>query len=409
MLDENRFNVFACHRRFGKTVCLVNHLIKRAIEEPKKNARLAYIAPTFRQASRIAWDYLKQFAQDIPGVKFHTTELRADFPNGARISLLGSENVDSLRGIYLDFCAIDEIADIPESLFPLIIRPALSDRKGSCAFVGTPRGHNLFHDYWQTAGDTKDWARRMFKASETNILDADELEAAKASMTADQYAQEFECSWVANTPGSIWGKELQQLDDRGEICSVPYDPRYRVDVHWDIGMHDYTALIFTQSVGRGKLHVIDGYQARGEGMPHYARILDEKDYLYGTHYGPHDLEVREIGTGKSRREAAYELGIRFQVLPRIPLEDGIHAARMLIPRCCFDRENCRELLEALRHYHRAYDERNRTFKDKPVHDFSSHYADAWRYCAQAIEDTDEDREAPQRYAESDYNVHAVAH
>ena len=119
--------------------------------------------------------------------------------------------------------------------------------------------------------------------------------------------------------------------------------------------------------------------------------------------------MREIGTGKSRREAAYELGIRFQVLPRIPLEDGIHAARMLIPRCSFDRENCRELLEALRHYHRAYDERNRTFKDKPVHDFSSHYADAWRYCAQAIEDTDEDREAPQRYAESDYNVHAVAH
>ncbi len=125
----------------------------------------------------------------------------------------------------------------------------------------------------------------MYRASETKLLDADELIAAKATMTEDQYNQEFECSWVANVPGSVFGKELQVADDKERITSVPYDPRFKVDTFWDLGMHDYTAILFAQSVGRGEIHIIDAYQNRGEGLPHYARILQERNYLYGTHYG----------------------------------------------------------------------------------------------------------------------------
>lgn len=406
MLDANRFNVLVCHRRFGKTVCAINHLLKRAIEEQKPNPRLAYLAPTYRQAKNVAWDYLKQFSEKIPGTKYHETELRCDLPNGARISLLGAENPNSLRGIYLDMAVMDEVADMPESIFPEVIRPALSDRKGSCVFIGTPQGHNYFHDLWEAAASTEGWARQMYRASETKIVDDDELAAARATMTEDQYNQEFECSWVANVPGSVYGKELQDADDAGRITSVPYIRDHRVDTYWDLGMHDYTAIWFIQNVGRGDIHVIDFYQNQGEGLPHYARVLDEKNYLYGNHYGPHDLEVRELGTGKSRREAAWNLGINFRTVPRLPVEDGIHAARLLIPRCHFDRDNCREGLEALRHYHRAYNERTRQFRDQPVHDWSSHAADAWRTAAIGLENQTTHGRAPQRDAVMDYDPYS---
>lgn len=403
MLDANRFNVLVCHRRFGKTVCAINHLLKRAIEEQKPNPRLAYVAPTYRQAKNVAWDYLKQFSERIPGTRYHETELRCDLPNGARISLLGAENPNSLRGIYLDFAVMDEVADMPANIFPEVIRPALSDRKGSAAFIGTPQGHNYFHDLWEAAATTKGWQRKIYKASETGIVDDDELEAAKATMTEDQYNQEFECSWVANVPGSVYGKELQDADDAGRITSVPHIGDHRVDTYWDLGMHDYTAIWFVQNVGRGDIHVIDYYQNQGEGLPHYARVMDEKNYLYGNHYGPHDLEVRELGTGKSRREAAHGLGINFRTVPRLPIEDGIHAARLLIPRVYFDRDNCREGLEALRHYHRAYNERTRQFRDKPVHDWSSHAADAFRTAAIGLQNSTTRSRAPQQSAVMDYN------
>ena len=141
-ISENRWNVLVCHRRFGKTVCMINHLIRSALLSKNKNPRYAYIAPTFKQAKSIAWDYMKQFTAKIPYTKFNETELRVDLPNGSRITLLGSENSDGLRGIYLDGCVIDEYANVNERLFPEIIRPALSDRKGYCVFIGTPQGMN---------------------------------------------------------------------------------------------------------------------------------------------------------------------------------------------------------------------------------------------------------------------------
>jgi len=409
MLDKHRFNVMVIHRRFGKTVCAINHLLKRAILEEKPNPRLAYIAPTYRQAKNVAWDYLKQFAGSIPDCKFHETELRCDLPNGARISLLGAENPASLRGIYLDMAVMDEVADMPASIFPEVIRPALSDRKGSCAFIGTPQGHNYFHDLWEAAASTDGWARKMYKASETSILDEEELEAARATMTEDQYNQEFECSWVANVPGSVFGKELQDADDAGRINSVPHQSQIKVDTWWDIGMHDYTAIWFTQSVGRGEVHIIDFYENHGEGLPHYVQELKSRDYTYGNHYGPHDLEVKEMGTGKSRREAAQSLGLNFRLVPRLPIEDGIHAARMLLPRCWFDRDNCRKGLEALRHYHRAFNERTRTFRDNPVHDWSSHAADAFRYMGVGMEQMATNDGRPlQREADMSYNPYNFA-
>ena len=263
-LSEKRWGVVVCHRRFGKTVMAINHLLRDAILCDKPNPRFAYIAPTYRQAKAVAWDYLKQFAEKIPMVRFHETELRCDLPNGARIQLLGAENPASLRGLYLDGVCLDEMADMPESLFPEVIRPALSDRKGYAVFIGTPRGHNAFYELYEAATGQDDWVTAVYKASETGILDDEELTAAEAMMSADQYAQEYECSWVANVPGAIYGKEMQKAFEGGRVCNVPYDSGHKVHTFWDLGIGDSTAVVFVQNVGRA-VHVIDCFEARNEG------------------------------------------------------------------------------------------------------------------------------------------------
>ncbi len=381
----------------------INHLLRHAVLCEKPNPRVSYIAPTFTQAKRIAFDYLKVFAEKIPMVRFHETELRCDLPNGGRIQLLGAENPSSLRGIYLDYCVLDESADMPESLFPEVIRPALADRKGGALFIGTPRGQNSFYDLYESAKATEGWYTKTFKASETKILDDEELNASKSMMTKDQYDQEFECSWVANVAGSIYGKYLATAMEEGRITKVPYERGAKVDTFWDLGIGDSTAIIFAQKIGRA-IHIIDYFEARGEGLDFYAKILQNKSYLYDSHYAPHDIDVRELGTGKSRREIAWELGINFRVVPKLPIEDGIHAGQITLSRCWFDKENTKPLLECLRQYHRAYNERLRSFHKKPVHDWSSHGADAFRYLATGIRETKTWQEkAPQRIAESTYD------
>ena len=405
-MSVKRWGVVVCHRRFGKTVWAINHILRAALMCEKNNPRLAYMAPTYRQAKNVAWDYIKEYAGKIPGVRFHETELRCDLPTGARISLLGAENPDSLRGIYLDGCVMDEVADMPENVFPEVLRPALSDRKGFCIFLGTPKGHNAFYEKYEEAVANDDWLAAVYKASETGILDQEELDAAKVMMSSDQYAQEFECSWNANVPGAVYGKELEEAQADGRITNVPYNPASKVDTWWDLGVGDSTAIFFTQNIGRA-VHVIDYYEARGEGLPHYCKVLSSKNYLYGEHNAPHDIEVRELGTGKSRREIAWDLGLNFRVVPKLPIEDGIHAAQMLIPRLYFDREKCKYGLECLRQYHRAYNERTRSFRATPVHDYSSHAADAFRYLAVGLREEGRGVTAPQRQAVMDYDPFAA--
>ena len=401
-LKTKRWAVVVCHRRFGKTVMAINHLLRDAVLNTKENPRYAYIAPTYRQAKMITWDYLKTFAGGIPKVRFHETELRCDLPNGARIQLLGAENVHAIRGIYLDGVCADEFSDMPESLFPEVLRPALSDRKGWAMIVGTPRGMNAFYDMYEAAQADKHWITAIYKASETGLLDDEELESAKAAMSEDQYNQEFECSWTANVAGAIYGKEIEGIMSKDQISDVPYDETTRVDTWWDLGINDSTCIIFTQTIGRA-VHIIDCYENRGEGLPHYCRVLDQKGYLYGTHNAPHDIEVRELGTGKSRREIAYDLGLNFRVVPKLPLEDGIHAGKLFFSRLWFDRVNCKQLLDALRHYHRAYNEKNRVFRTTPVHSWASHYADAYRYLAVGYRENRDYSQPPQAMAEDHYN------
>ena len=403
-INKHRWSVLVCHRRFGKTVCMINHLIKSALMCKEKNPRFAYIAPTFKQAKSIAWDYMKQFTAKIPATKFNETELRVDFPNGARITLLGAENSDGLRGIYLDGCVIDEYANIDGKLFAEIIRPALSDRKGYCVFIGTPAGmNNNFYDLYQHANGAEDWFNYKAKASNTKIVDQEELDKAREIMGEKKYLQEFECDWIANIEGAIYGDEVAKLDDKKQLARVPYDPTLPVSTSWDLGVADHSSIIFFQQKGTA-IQIIDYHEERGHGLPHYIQLLNEKPYVYKDHYAPHDIEVQEFGNGKTRREIAYQLGVRFKVVPKLPVEEGIHAVTMLLNRCWLDTDHCKSLIDALRHYHRKYIDKNRMFRSKPVHDWSSHACDAMRYLAVGLQELNTRQTAPQSVADNNYRI-----
>ena len=197
-LDKHRFSVLCCHRRFGKTVMLINHLIKCCMMNKNHQPRFAYIAPTYSQAKKIAWDYLKFYTKGLPNTKYNETELRCDFFNGSRITLLSSENPDSIRGIYLDGVVCDEASQISRELIDEVIRPAIADRKGWMSLCSTPKGmNNIFYDMYLKAQQEKDWFLYKAKASETNLVDKEELDAAFKVMGAATYNQEFECSFIS--------------------------------------------------------------------------------------------------------------------------------------------------------------------------------------------------------------------
>ena len=377
-IPKHRFNVIVAHRRSGKTVMCINHLIRAALTNPIPNPRYAFISPTFKQGKSTAWDYIKNYTKNIPFIKFNESELRCDFPNGARITILGAENDQALRGIFLDGCIFDETQNISPALFPEIIRPALADRKGWCIFIGTPKGQNYFYQLHKQSEDEKGWWTGVFKASETKILDDEELEAAQSIMSKDLYDQEFECSFQAAITGSYYGKIIEEMEIEKRITEVPYDENLPTETWWDLGLKDSTAIWFVQR-HRDFLRVIDYYENSGEGLDFYADVLDSKGYKYDRHIAPHDIKVRELGAyGKSRLESALELGISFDIAPKLAIEDGIEIVRKTLTQCYFDKNKTYQGVEALKAYQKKWDEKNQCFKNRPTHNFASHPADAFR-------------------------------
>ena len=269
------------------------------------------------------------------------------------------------------------------TIWTQVLRPALSDHKGWAIFIGTPKGKNTFYKLWVEAEGDPDWTRIMLKASETGLLDDKELADAKKMMSEDEYAQEYECSFDAAVRGAYYAKELNEAEasEPSRLTSVPHDPRLLTHTAWDLGVADSTVIWFVQTVGR-ETRFIDCLKGEGVGLDWYVAQLQQRGWLYGNHYLPHDVEVRELGTGKSRKEVLEGLGLNnIRVVPNIPVADGIQAVRMLLPTCWFDAGKCKEGIEALRMYRREWDDKRQEFRTHPLHDWTSHYADAARYFA----------------------------
>lgn len=183
--------------------------------------------------------------------------------------------------------------------------------------------------------------------------------------------------------GSYYGDQYIKALDEGRITRVPHEEGLQVSTYWDLGVGDATAIWFVQQVNN-EVRFIDYYENEGEGLPHYIQVLQSKPYIYSRHVAPHDIEVRELTSGKSRKEIAQKLGIRFDVAPKLSFDDGINAGRMLFSKCWFDEAKCKQGLLCLKKYRKEYDEKRSVFKDKPIHDCFSHGADAFRYCAISI-------------------------
>tara|TARA_R100000388_G_C7237706_1_gene159016 strand:+ start:220 stop:1479 length:1260 start_codon:yes stop_codon:yes gene_type:complete len=378
---KERFAVLVAHRRFGKTVAAINDLIRTCFTVDKDNVRVAYIAPYLSQAKAVAWDYALEYTRDIPDIKINHSELRIDFSNGSRFRLYGADNYNAMRGLYYDAVVCDEHSDFPLSAWTTVIRPSLADRKGSATFISTPKGRNEFWELYEYAKSNDDWWSGMFKASQTNILDPEELKEAKLTMGEDRYEQEFECSFEAAIVGAYYAMEMKTALEENRITTVPYDPSVGVVTAWDLGIGDSTSIWFAQYVGQ-EIRVIDYYENSGVGLDHYAKELNSKNYHYMDHILPHDVQVKELGTGKSRLETLHNLGIQdVTIAPKLAIEDGIQAARSMLNRCWFDEEKCNRGIEALRQYRREFDEKNKSWRGRPLHDWTSHGADAWRYLA----------------------------
>jgi len=383
LLEGKRFAVVVAHRRFGKTVAALNHLIREAVLNEKETPRYAYIAPTYGQAKRVAWDYLVKYTTPLGGTN-NISELRVDFW-GRRIQLYGSDNPDSLRGQYFDGVIIDEVGDQNPKIWTDIVRPALTDRKGWCLFIGTPKGHNHFKELRDRAEKEDGWGLLEFKASETGVVDDTELKAAKNEMGEDKYRQEFECSFDAAVEGSYYGQVLNELEEKKHMQEIPREELSRTFTAWDLGMGDSTSIWVAQLVGT-EVRLIDYYENHGVGLDHYVKWIKDNDYLKAEHILPHDVRVRELGTGKSRLEMLEDSGLEVKIAPRMGLDDGIQAVRRLLPRCWFNVPKVQIGLNCLRNYRRDYDEKRKIFYERPLHDWSSHGSDSFRYLALGLDE-----------------------
>ena len=381
------------HRRSGKDSTMLNYAVKKAIIDP---GVYYHLFPTFTLGKRVLWDgrtregkkFLDYIPKEARDGKPNDTEMKVRFKNGSIYQVIGTDQYDSIIGTNPKGCIFSEYSVQNPKAWDLI-RPILTENNGWAVFIFTPRGKNhAWKDFQKAKADPVRWFTQTLTVGDTKrddgtpvITQEDIDQEIKDGMDPELSRQEFWCSWTAPMSGSYYGKLMEKAESEGRVCNVPWDPKYPVDTWWDLGIGDATAIWFTQSVGR-EIRVIDYAIAAGVGFEYYAKVLKEKPYAYGRHGFPFDATAKELGTGTSIEEQAYSLGIRpVDIIPKLSIEDGISAVRSIIPRCWFDRTKCEEGLDALNSYHKEWDELNRCWKQRPLHDWSSNGADAFRYFA----------------------------
>ena len=389
---EQRWAVLVCHRRAGKTVATIADIIRRAVMEKKENARYAYIAPYYAQAKNIAWDYLLRFAEPSI-VKANQSELWVELVNGAKIRLFGADNPDALRGLYLDGVVLDEYADMKPRLWGEIVRPLLTDRQGWATFIGTPKGHNAFYDIYNEAQKNPNWYVKTLRADQSGLLPDAELLDAQATMSDNQYEQEFLCSFEAAILGAYYGQEMRRITDLERITTVDYDPMFPCHTVWDLGYNDSTAIIWWQCV-YGEIRILDHHSSNGQPISYYTGLIAQKEdefgYKYGTHWLPHDARAKTLASGGKSiiEQISAKIDIKhLKIVPNLSIQDGIQATRLALTRTWFDNK-CEELIECLRQYQREWDDDKKVFRDRPKHDWTSHSSDAMRYLSIVWKDED---------------------
>lgn len=371
-----RFNVLLAHRRFGKTTFATYLLLIKALQCPHPRPQVHYFAPSYSQAKRVAWAQVKEITKDIPGVQFNEGDLKVTLPNRGIIQLGSADNPDASRGIYSDYVILDEPAQMVPTMWTQVLRPALSDRKGGMLAIGTPNGRSgLFYELFQLAEKDNQWGSWIYKASETGIIDNEELSAAKVAMSEAEYDQEFECSWDATVRGSYYSKDLNIYS---KITRVIHDPALPVYVVMDLGISDATAAWWVQING-DEIRVFKYQEWVNSSLPDILSTMTPKPTAI---VAPHDINVRSLSTGITRKQTLENMGVTVHVAPKMRVLDGIELTRLMLRRCVFDEEGCQYGIEALRQYRSDWSDKKGVLSLNPVHDWSSHGADAFRQLAQ---------------------------
>lgn len=382
---HKRWAVVIAHRRAGKTVAMCADLVIGALECDKPKPQLAYLAPFREQAKKVAWGYLKDLTKDLWAKPPNESELKLVIHNGhgdqSTIYVAGADNPDSLRGMYFDGVVLDEVGQIRPSAWYSVLRPALSDRRGWAIFAGTPAGKNFFWQMREEARLNPDTHVLLeLPASKTGILHPDELRDAKAQMTPETYAIEYEISFDASLPGAYYARQIGELYAQNQVGDFKCDPSLPVDLVADLGFTDSCSWWGWQTTRDG-YRVVDFYEADGQAIGHYIDWIKARPYKVGQVFLPHDAKAKSLQTGKSIVEQFLGAGITPRLVTELSLQDGIEAARLTLPKCYFDEKATYEGLEHLRAYQREWDERTQTYRNRPKHDQHSHASDAFRYLA----------------------------
>lgn len=423
LLDDRGSTIVAVvHRRAGKSTALMWRGLRKAAtwQRPHLPAsgralatdppRVVHVLPQRVQWARTGlWDRLERAAMAIPGAVAVKSELAIRLPEGRVYQAGGMDNPDAWRGGYADEVIEDEADDVTAAGLDMVVEPMLADYLGTRLYAGTPKGNGRLQQRWDEAGTRPGAARYLLTWRDTGALSEEAVGRLRTRLTDEEFAQELECSFTAPNAGAYYARLLDQAERDDRICRVPYEPRLLVETWWDLGMDDATAIWFVQQVpGSGEVRVIDYAEASGESLGFYAALLAKRGYVYSAHRLPHDVQVRELGTGKSRKEMLEGLGMApIKVGRALPVTDGINAAKMLLPRCWFDAEKTAVGRRWLRLYRREWIEERGVWSAQPLHDASSHAADAFREGAiNAREPRDPNAPPPRQQAVADYDPHA---
>lgn len=377
------------HRRAGKDIACLNFLVNEML---KRVGIYYYFFPTFRQARAVIWDgideegrrILDAFPKDLIEGKPNETQMKIRLKNGSLFQLVGTDNFDAIAGTNPIGCIFSEYSLQDPTVWTLIVSPILVKNGGWAVFNGTPRGKNHQYELDCVARENPQrWFYQKLTIEDTGIVPLELIEQERREGKSEEVIQqEYYCSYDRGIEGSYYGRLVDTARKEKRIGVVPYEPRSVVNTYFDIGFGDSTAIIWAQQVG-AEWRVIDYYEAHGEGFAHYAKVLQNKPYVYGTHYFPHDAGSGSIQTGTTLQRVAHDLGIKAIVLGRDSFEVGIESARSLLAGCFIDEIKCRQLIKCLENYHKKFNEKLNVYSDTPLHDSWSHGADAFRYMAMA--------------------------
>ena len=383
------------HRRAGKDKTMFNLIVREAL---KRRGVYYYFFPEYAQGRRVIWDGMDgsgfKFLDHIPPSLLqskNSTDMKLELTTGSIIQILGTDKFDKVRGSNPVGCVFSEFAFQNPKAWN-IIRPILSENGGWAAFNSSVNGKNHFYEMYNLALRNPNWFVQNYNVMETldengeRYIKDDVIEEERQSgMSEELIQQEYFNNWTANSNGFYYLAYIEDVEEEGRIGNVPFDPSVPVETWWDIGTGDYTCIWFTQIINK-EINVIDYYTSNNKGVDHYAKILQNKPYVYRSINFPWDIGHSEWGTGRTRMEVAEELfrGTRINAIQKLSKAEGINAVRMILPRCNFDKSKCMVGLDGLRNYRKKWDDKGQIFKDEPVHDWASDPADAFRTLAVGI-------------------------